>query len=313
MISADALLLGRARLAVAGGMESRSNAPYLLDPRFFRQGKGYQQGGYLRMKKAGAYRWQFAENAEDQLSLSAIVDAVAYDGLFWPVERKFMREYALAFARRRGITIEAVNRKAAESHERARRAREEGLFDAELAPVGDVIRDELAADEELERMRAESEQDIASAYNSSAPADNAAAVVLAGPGVAAASGLVPMARILGFSRIDRPAADFIDSPVEAVRLLTSALSSRGPAADDFTIMEINEAFGIQLPVFEENFPGAEINVHGGAIALGHPLGSAGARLLVTLVHVLKAHRRRFGIVAICFGGGGATAAAIEAL
>jgi acetyl-CoA C-acetyltransferase len=313
MMTIDALILERVRVAVAGGMESRTNAPYLLSPRFLRSGKNYQRDEYLRLKKAGAYRWQYGENAEEQASLSAIVDATAFDGLFWPVERKFMREYALAFARSRGITAEAVNRAAASSHDKARRARAEGLFDAEIVPAGDARRDEMASDEELGRMRLEAEKDVAAAFNTSTPADNGAAVVLAGPGAASDLGLSPLARILGFSRVDRTAADFIDAPVQAIRELQAALESRGLPGHAFTVMEINEAFGVQIPVFEESFPQAAINGSGGAIALGHPLGSAGVRLLVTLIHNMKRQKRRYGIAAICYGGGGAAAMALEAV
>jgi acetyl-CoA C-acetyltransferase len=313
MITIDALLLERARVAVAGGMESRTHAPYLLSPRFLRNGKTYQRDEYLRLKKSGAYRWQYGENIEEQASLSAIIDATAYDGLFWPVDRKFMREYALAFARGRGITLESVNRAAATSHAKARRAQAEGRFDAEIVPAGGARRDDLVSDEELERMRREAEEDIAAAFNSSTPADNGAAVVLAGPGVAAELGLSPLARIMGFSRIDRTAADFIDAPVQAVRDLQDALQSRGSDGRDFTVMEINEAFGVQIPVFEESFSHAVINVNGGAVALGHPLGSAGVRLLVTLIHIMKQQGHRRGICAICYGGGGAAALAVEAV
>lgn len=313
VLTIDALILERVRVAVAGGMESRTNAPYLLSPRFLRNGKNYRRDEYLRLKKAGAYRWQYGENAEEQASLSAIVDATAFDGLFWPVERKFMREYALAFARSLGFTAEVVNRAAASSHDKARRARAEGLFDAEIVPAGDARRDEMASDEELERMRLEAEKDVAAAFNTSTPADNGAAVVLAGPGVASDLGLSPLARILGFSRVDRTAADFIDAPVQAVRELQAALESRGLPGHAFTVMEINEAFGVQIPVFEESFPQAAINGSGGAVALGHPLGSAGVRLLVTLIHIMKQQGHRHGICAICYGGGGAAALALEAL
>ena len=309
----DVLLLGRAQVAVAGGMESRSNAPYLLEPRFFRSGAHYAKGERLRLKKTGAYRWQYSENVEEQLGLSSIVDATAYDGLFWPVERKFMREYAVAFAQKNRIPLEEVNAQAALSHEKARHAREKGYFDEEIIPVGDVARDELPSAEALEKMREEARTDIACAYNTSTPADNGAAAVLCTENILDACGSKPLARILGFSRVDGPAADFIDSPVRAVKGLYAALAERDCSEEKLGILELNEAFGIQLPVFAREFPRKFINFSGGAVALGHPFGSAGIRLLTTLVHNMKRLDIRYGAVGLCFGGGGAYALAVELL
>ncbi len=309
----DAMLAGRARLAVAGGMESRTNAPYLLEPRFFRSGAHYAKGERLHLKKSGAYRWQYSENVEEQIHLSSLVDATAYDGLFWPPERKFMREYAVAFARKNSLRLEDVNAHAASSHEKARQAQENGAFDEEIVAVGEVGRDDLPSPETLEKMKEEAETDIACAYNTSTPADNGAAAVLATEDGLQACGLKPLARILGFSRVDGPAADFIDSPVRAVRSLFAALAERDCSEDKFEILELNEAFGIQLPVFYREFPRKLINPNGGAIALGHPFGSAGIRLLTTLVYSMKRLQIRFGAVGLCFGGGGSYGLAVELL
>ena len=307
----DALLLGRTDLAVAGGMESRTNATYLVEPRFFRGGAHYARGERLRLKRAGAFRWQFSENVEEQANLAGLVDATAHDGLFWPPEKKFMREYALAYAARHRISLEQVNEFASLSYQKARQAQAKGDFEAEIVPVGDVVKDELPTEEELAEARRAEPLDIASSFNTSIPADNASALILSSSAFAAENLKKPIARILGWSRVDRPAAEFLDSPVEAVRLLLDALAKAGYAESKFEIIEVNEAFGIQLPVFMESFPGKKINVSGGAIALGHPLGSAGARLLVTLVHSLKRLKVSYGIVSLCYGGGGAYAMAIE--
>jgi acetyl-CoA C-acetyltransferase len=307
----DALLLGRAQVAVAGGMESRTNAPYLLEPRFFRGGAHYAKGERLRLKKTGAYRWQYSENVEEQLGLSSIVDATAYDGLFWPVERKFMREYAVAFAQKNRIPLEDVNAQAALSHEKAKQAQEKGCFDEEIIPVGEVARDDLPSAETLEKMKQEARSDIACAYNTSTPADNGAAAMLGTKNILAACGRKPLARILGFSRVDGPAADFIDSPVRAVKGLFAALAHRDCSEERLGILELNEAFGIQLPVFGREFPRKFINYTGGAIALGHPFGSAGIRLLTTLVHNMKRLDINYGAVGLCFGSGGAYALAVE--
>ena len=307
----DAMLAGRVRLAIAGGMESRTNAPYLLEPRFFRSGAHYSKGERLRLKKTGAYRWQYGENTEEQLGLSSIVDATAYDGLFWPVERKFMREYAVAFAQKNHIPLDEVNAQSALSHEKARKAQEKGYFDKEVVPVGDVARDELPPPEGLEKMKEEAKTDIACAYNTSTPADNGAAAVVCTESMLNACGGKPVAKLLGFSRVDGAAADYIDSPVRAVRGLYAALAERDCSEDKLGILELNEAFGIQLPVFTREFPRKFINFCGGAVALGHPFGSAGIRLLTTLVHNMQRLDIRYGAVGICFGSGGSYALAVE--
>jgi len=307
----DALLLGRAKVAVAGGMESRTNAPYLLEPRFFRGGARYAKGERLHLKKTGAYRFHYSENVEEQAGQASIVDATAYDGLFWPVARKFMREYAVAYAEKNRMSIEEVNAHAALSHAKAREARDNGYFRNEIIPAGDAGTDDLRSLEDLEKMKKEAETDIACAYNTSTPADNGSAAVLCSESYLQESGASPLARILGWSRVDGPAADFVDSPVAALKCLFAGLDGRDCSADRFEILEINEAFGIQLPIFAREFPGKKINVCGGAIALGHPLGSAGVRLLVTLVHAMKRLNIRFGAVGICFGGGGSYGLAVE--
>ena len=309
--TADALLLGRIQLAVAGGMESRTNAPYLLEPRFIRKSQHYTRGERLRLKKAGAYRWQFSENVEEQVSISSIVDATAYDGLFWPLEKKFMREYALAYAKAHGITLEQVNEQASLSHQKARTAQAEGYFESEIASVGAVSQDDLVSEEKLAQMKQEAEKDIACGYNTSIPADNGSAVILCSGKFASNHSQNPMARVLGFSRIDRKASEFIDAPVQAINELLNGLERAGYPNYKFEILEINEAFGIQLPVFVQNFMGKQINVNGGAIALGHPVGAAGARLLTTMLHAMKRLSIRYGITAICFGGGGSYALAVE--
>jgi acetyl-CoA C-acetyltransferase len=114
--------------------------------------------------------------------------------------------------------------------------------------------------------------------------------------------------VLGYARLDGPAPEFLDAPVRAAQLLFDQLGR-----DSFTLVEANEAFGVQLPVFEEAFPNMTLNVHGGAIALGHPLGSAGVRILTTLLYAMKRYGHRRGLACICYGGGGGYALAVEAL
>ena len=309
-ITAEMVLCGASSIAVAGGMESRSNAPYLLGPRFWKAAGGYQPGMRLKVKRAGAYRFALSEHIEQQLSAVEIRDPTAYDGLFWPRERKFMREYALAFAKKMDYTVEQVNALAADSHRKAWQATESGAFADEIVPVGDASSDELMTPEEQQRVIAEKPDDIASAFNTSVPSDAGAAVVLATAENARELGLPVMASILGYSRLDGAAADFLSRPVDAVAELRSALEQSGDKKP-FEIIEANEAFGVQLPLFFEAFSPMKINVHGGAVALGHPFGAAGARILTTLLHAMKRYGHRRGIATLCFGSGGAYAIAVE--
>ena len=310
-ITADALALGVANLAVAGGMESRTNAPYLLGPRFIRRSGDYERGERLRMKRAGAYRFALEQDAGGQLTATEIVDATSYDGLFWPAERKFMREYALGFAKARGYTVDQVNELAGASHRKAAQATAGGLFKPELTPLAGAEADQLMTPEAQQAELERNPDDLASAYNASSPADGGAALVLATPATVSRLGLRPLARLLGYARVDVPAADFLVAPIQAVAELREALAAAGTGGE-FTIIEANEAFGVQIPTFLEHFAGMALNVHGGAVALGHPLGAAGARITTTLIHAMRRYGHRYGIATLCYGGGGGYALAVEA-
>jgi acetyl-CoA C-acetyltransferase len=311
-LAIESLLAGSAQLAVAGGMESRTNAQYLLRPKFRRDTEHYRKGLRLRVKRAGAYRFALTENIAEQLAGSEIVDATSYDGLFCPDDRKFMRQYALEFAAAQGYTAELINRHAAESHRKARAATQQGLFRDEIVPAGEARDDDLLPEERLAAELRENPDDMASLYNSSTPADGAAALVLTTAERARKMGLTAMARVIGYARVDTPACDFLSAPVTAASELTEGLRAAGRPSD-FSIIEANEAFGIQLPLFEQAFAGMAINVHGGAIALGHPLGAAGARIMTTLLYAMRRYRHQRGLAAICYGGGGGYAMAVEAL
>jgi acetyl-CoA C-acetyltransferase len=295
----ESLLAGTASVVVAGGMESRTNAPYLLRPTFLKSTQSYGRGEYLRMKRAGAYRFRLDENIEEQVSGTEMIDATTHDGLFWPEEKRFMREYALALAQERGYPLDLVNACAADSHRKAGTATEQGLFRDEIVPVGEVDRDELLSEERLRQELAENPDDFASLYNSSTPCDNAAAVVLTTSERAEALGRKPLARVLGYGRVDVSAARFLAAPVTAVRELVDDMAAGGDRRE-FGIIEANEAFA-----------GLEMNVHGGAVALGHPFGSAGVRILTTLLYAMKRYGHRRGLTTICYGGGGAHAIAVE--
>ncbi len=305
-LGVESLLAGTLRVLVAGGMESRSNAPYLLRTTFLKDVDIYCRGDYLKMKRYGAYRFRLAENVEAQMKAAELVDSTAHDGLFWAEDKRFMREYALEFAAARGYDAARINKCAAESHRKAQAAVTGGLFADEIVAAGETACDELVPAEHLAQELAANPNDLAGAYNSSTPADNASAVVVTTGARAKELGVRPMARILGYVRIDGPAAEFLDAPVRAAKGLFAHLGE-----DSFGIVEANEAFGVQLPLFEEAFPGKAINVHGGAIALGHPLGAAGVRLLTTLLYGMKRYGHKRGMVCICYGGGGGYAVAVE--
>ena len=308
----ESLLVGTTTLAVAGGMESRSNAHYLLRPRFRRDTEHYKKGGRLKVKRGGAYRFVLAENLEEQLQATEIVDPTSYDGLFCPGDKRFMRQYALEFATKQGYTAELINRYAGESHRKAREATARGWFRDEIVPAGVVQDDDLAPEEVLQKELAENPDDLASAYNASTPADAAAALVMTTGEHAREIGVKPMARVVGFARVDGPACDFLAAPVVASNELREAIRAAGQP-DETGIVEANEAFGIQLPLFDEAFKGMALNVHGGAIALGHPLGAAGARITTTLLYAMKRYGHRRGLATICYGGGGGYALVVEAV
>jgi len=308
-VSCDSILLGCTSVVVAGGMESRSNAPYLFGPKFRRKTAHYQRGERARVERAGAYRFALSENVEEQLQGIELKDATAYDGLFWPGEKKFMREYALMFAKKQGYTAALINEYAERSYQKAERATAEGWFAPEIVAVGDAAQDEITPAEERQRVLEKDPEDLASAYNASVPADAGAAVVLMSGRKARELGVKPLAKILGCSRFDCPPEEYLGAPVQAVAMLTAALKEKG-YHEPFPIIEANEAFGIQLPFYEQAFPGMEINVHGGAVALGHPFGAAGVRITVTLLYAMQRYGHPRGLASVCYGGG-AYALAVE--
>ncbi len=311
-LAIESLLAGSAQFMVAGGMESRTNAPYLLRAKFRRDSAHYRKGARLKLKRAGAYRFALAENIEEQLGSTELVDPTSYDGLFCPGDKKFMRQYALEFAARQGYSAELINRLAEESHRKARAATAQGLFRDEIVPARNALDDDLTPEEHLQQELAENPDDLASAYNASTPADGAAALTLTTRARAQELCLMPMARVMGYARVDGPPMDFLIAPVEAVAELMAGFRAAGKPSD-FTIIEANEAFGVQLPLFEQAFQGMAINVHGGAIALGHPLGAAGARITTTLLYAMRRYRHQRGVATICYGGGGGYAIALEVM
>jgi acetyl-CoA C-acetyltransferase len=297
MLAAQAIALGDADVIVAGGMESMSQAPYLL-----------------RRARTG-YRLGHGE----------IQDALILDGLWDAHYQVHMGQCAEHCARQLNIGRAAQDEYAAESYRRALAAWERGDFAREVVPV--EVSDErgsvhvVAEDEEPRRVRFEKiptlppvfEPDgTITAANASKINDGAAAVVVTAEDVARDRGLRPIARIVDFCAAARDPMEFPRAPVDAIQKL---LRRTGLSKDEVDLYEINEAFAsVALGVIQElGLDPRRVNVHGGAVALGHPIGASGARLVCTLLNALTTYRKRLGVVSLCLGGGEAVAMLVERL
>jgi len=297
MIAHDQLHLGQTGLIVAGGMESMTNAPYLL-PKL--------RGG-ARLGHAQALDHMFLDGLED-----------AYD------KGRLMGTFAEDCANSFGFTRKDQDAYALASLTRARSAQADGSFDHEITPVtvtgraGEVL---VSADEQPALARPEkipllkpafAKDGTVTAANASSISDGAAALVVARRSVAERLGLSVRARILGHASHGGAPGLFPTAPIPAARTLLKRLSLR-PA--DIDLWEVNEAFAVVPMAFmrEMNISHQIVNIHGGACALGHPIGASGARILVTLLNALTRHRLKRGLAAICIGGGEGTAIAIECL
>jgi acetyl-CoA C-acetyltransferase len=294
MYGADHVAAGSADFVLAGGLESMTNAPYLLP------------------KARAGFRMGHGE----------ILDHMFYDGLQSPWDGKLMGCFADATASKYAFTRADQDAFAAESVRRAVAAVESGAFDTEIAPVTikdrkgerQVTRDETpftVAIEKIPNLKPAFGKDgTVTAASSSSIADGAAALVLAGAGAAAKAGLKPLARIVAHSSHAREPEWFTIAPVGAIQ---SALERAGWKASDVDLYEINEAFAVvtMAAMKDIGVPHDKVNVHGGACALGHPIGATGARILATLIHALKRHGKKRGLAALCIGGGEATAVAVE--
>jgi acetyl-CoA C-acetyltransferase len=296
MIAANDLRCGDYQLVAAGGMESMSQAPYLA--------AGVRDG--LR------------------LGHGKLLDSVIYDGLWDPYNDMHMGSCAELCAAEYKLSREEQDAFSLESYRRARAAAEDGTFAAEIVPVpvpqkkGEplmVDRDEEPFKVDLARMGSlrpafQKEGGTVTAANASKINDGAAALVLTTASHAAALGAKPLARIVAHASVAQRPEWFTTAPVGAARLV---LERAGLKAADVDLWEVNEAFAVVALAFIRDLGLApeRVNVHGGAVALGHPIGASGARILVTLLHALRAGGGRLGCAAICIGGGEATAMVIE--
>jgi acetyl-CoA C-acetyltransferase len=294
MLGHDLIKAGSAKIVVAGGMESMTNAPHLLN--------GSRTG----------IRYGSAE----------FIDHMAWDGLTNPYDKQAMGVFGELCAEKYHFTREEQDAFAAESVTRSQAAQKSGAFGAEIAPVtvsgrkGDVIvdSDEQPGKADLAKIPslkpAFKKDGTITAASSSSISDGAAALVLLSSDDAKARGLAPLARIVGHATHAQEPAWFTTAPVSAIRNL---LAQVGWKVDDVDLFEVNEAFAVvaMAPMKELGIPHAKLNVNGGACALGHPIGASGARLVVTLIHALKARGGKRGVASLCIGGGEATAIAIE--
>ncbi len=292
MLATDLLRAGSAQVVIAGGMESMTNAPYLLTKA--RQG--------LRM-------------GHDQIK-----DAMFLDGLEDAETGRSMGTFAQDTADRYQITREEMDAFATRSVERARAAMSSGELVREIAPmtIGDTT---IGEDEQPRRARIERIPTLKPAFrdggtitaaNSSSISDGASALLLASETAVRDHRLTPLARVVGHATHSRHPSEFTVAPVGAISALLAKLNWK---AEDVDLFEINEAFAMvtMIAMRELALPDDRVNVFGGACAQGHPIGSTGSRLIVTLAHAMKLRGARRGIASLCIGGGEATAIALEAM
>ncbi len=290
---------GEARLVLAGGTESMSHAGFYLD-------SGARWG----------YKFVMGEG-------TPLADVMYRDGLSDPFSGDAMGEQTERLIEEEGITREALDEVAAASHKRAAEATDSGAFDDEMLPLDYRNRREAKTLDHDEGIRASTTLDtlaklrtafrkdgVLTAGNSSQISDGAAALLIANREALDAYGLTPLARITGSAWAAGEPYRFPEAPLPAVR---SVLDKTGTALDDYDLFENNEAFAVNSVLFNRRL-GVDydrLNVHGGAIALGHPIGCSGARILVTLLHALIQRDGERGLAAICHGTGGGTVMAIE--
>ena len=297
MLANDLLLAGTNEVMIAGGMESMSNAPYLLP------------------KARGGYR----------LGHGQVMDHMFLDGLEDAYEKgRLMGTFAEDCAGLYGFTREQQDAYAVASLTRAQAAIKDGSFEWEIAPVtvagrkGDVT---IASDEQPPKANLDKIPTLKPAFrkdgtvtpaNSSSISDGAAALVLMRASTAAAKGLTPIAKIVGHSTHAHQPNLFATAPVGAMQKL---LAKAGWTTADVDLWEINEAFAVvtMAAIHDLKLDPAKVNIHGGACALGHPIGASGARIIVTLLGALKKTGGKRGVASLCIGGGEATAVALELL
>ena len=294
VIGAQNIMLGDAEVVVAGGMENMSATPYYLD----QARTGYRLGN------------------------GTVIDGVVKDGLTDVYHQNHMGNSAELCAKEYNITREAQDAFAIESYTRAAKAWKAGNFTEEVVPVtvsskkGDII---VSEDEEYKQVNFEKIPQLkpvfdkagtVTAANASTLNDGAAALILMSKEKAEKLGLKPLAKIIGYADAEQAPEWFTTTPSKAI---PAAVAKAGLKMSDIQYFEINEAFSVVSIANNQlmNLDPAKVNINGGAVAIGHPLGASGARIVVTLLSVLKQQNARYGAAGICNGGGGGSAIVIE--
>ena len=296
MQAADAIKAGSASIIVAGGMESMSNAPYILT------------------KARAGYRMGHGD-VKDHMFLDGLEDAET---------GRLMGSFAQDMANSKGYTRQQMDDFAIRSLKRAQTAVNEGYFADEIVPVhvstrkGDVVvdKDEQPFNANIEKIPtlrpAFAKDGTITAANASSISDGASALVLTSVENAASKGLQPLAKIVAYATNSQHPSEFTIAPVAAIQ---KVLDKAAWQVADVDLWEINEAFAMvtMCPMDEFKLDPEKVNINGGACALGHPVGSTGSRIILTLIHALKRTGGKRGVAALCIGGGEATAVAIELL
>ncbi len=298
MLAAQAIKAGDGELFVAGGMESMSRAPFLVHGR-----SGELRFGHVQL-----------------------VDALLHDGLWCALEDWSMGSAAEFIAEEYGVTREAMDEFAYQSHQKAIAAIDEGRFKEEIVPVEVRRKKETVLFDTDETPRRDTSLEAlaklkpafvkdgkVTAGNAPGLNDGAAAVVVASRAYAEKHGLQPLARIVGYAQAADEPKYLFRAPVKAIPLL---LEKVGWTLADVDLIELNEAFAAQVladgyALADQGWDWSKVNVNGGAIALGHPIGASGARILTTLIYALKQRGLKRGIASLCLGGAEAVAMAIE--
>ncbi|MGZ3772322.1 MAG: thiolase family protein [Pseudobdellovibrionaceae bacterium] len=294
MLASDSIALGNTKIAVAGGQENMTLAPHLLE----NSRTGYRMGS------------------------TQMTDSMVKDGLWDPYNNFHMGSAAEICVKEHNFTREQQDAFAIDSYKKAQEAWAKGLFKNEIAPV--IIEGKKGAvtidkDEEPFNTNFDKIPSLKPAFdkagtitaaNASKINDGAAAHVLMSESEANKRGIKPLAKIVSHGTFAHDPKYFTTAPVGAIK---GALNKANLKVGDIDLWEINEAFAVvtQVAMKELEIPAAKVNVHGGAVAIGHPIGASGARILTTLVHALHTHNKRYGLATLCIGGGEAVALIIE--
>lgn len=296
MLAADSISLGHAQVAVAGGQENMSLAPHLME----NSRLGYRMGH------------------------SQVVDSMIKDGLWDPYNNWHMGNAAELCVQKYQFTREQQDQFAIQSYEKAHKAQQNAVFKNEIAAIeieGKKGTVKIEVDEEPTKANFEKMPGLRAAFdkngtitaaNASKINDGGAALVLASDAYAKQNNLKPMAKIVAQGHFAQDPKWFTTAPVGAIK---EALNKAQLKIADIDLWEINEAFSnVTMAAMKElEIPSERVNVHGGAVAIGHPIGASGARILTTLLHALKTHNKKYGLATLCIGGGEAVALIVENL